>query len=379
MRLLIINGPNLNLLGTREPDIYGSATLADLETNWHTRAAMIGASIEAYQSNHEGAIVDAINEAPARFQALIINAGALTHYSYAVRDAIEASGLPTVEVHISNIYEREDWRHHSVLTDVSDLTIVGRGTDGYLHAIDHLVALSERPPITATYGNHSDAVVDVRTPQGEGPFPVALLIHGGFWGTVWKRDLMDPMSVALCDTGWATVNAEYTRGTGSYATAPTDLQAVVDWIRTHARDHNLDANRIVAIGHSAGGYLALTLAHRGSPIAAALPLAAVSDLEATSTARPDDDPSALFLGARREHAPRLWEQAELRGQPQVPVHMVHGSNDETVRPDQSETYAQLHDVATPVTIIDGCDHMAIIDPHSAAWSSVLDALSSVSS
>ena len=286
MRILVINGPNLNLLGTREPAIYGSATLADLEGEWRRRANVSTASIEAFQSNHEGAIVDAIQGAAGRYDGIVINAGALTHYSYSLRDAVAASDIATVEVHISNIYDREEWRHFSVLSDVCQLSIIGRGSDGYLNAIDHLVAIATSPPLTTAYANHPDASLDLRVPSGSGPHPVALLIHGGFWGDIWKRDLMDPMAVALTQLGWATANIEYTRGHGSYGSAAADVEAAAQWISDNAATHQLDAERIVAIGHSAGGYLALLLAERGSTISAAVPLAAVSSLTAISESRP---------------------------------------------------------------------------------------------
>lgn len=379
MRILIINGPNLDRLGVRDPETYGTQTLNDLEVEWRERAESQGSTVSAFQSNHEGAIVDAIGEASTQYDGLILNAGALTHYSYSVQDAVEACDLPVVEIHISNIHEREEWRHFSVLTDVCVLTIVGRGTDGYLNAIDHLIAASTSPPIAAAYGDHPDAVLDLRLPRGDGPHPTALLIHGGFWKEVWTRDLMDPMAVALANAAWATVNIEYTRGPGSYACAPNDISSALAWLIDKADEHDLDTSRIVAIGHSAGGYLALKLAHDGSSITAALPLAAVSDLAAMSEARPDDDPVAAFLGSPRSEASRLWDQAELTGQPNVPVHLVHGMDDDTVTPAQSESYARLRGGTSPITIISGCDHMGLIDPLAESWATVLAALDSVSS
>lgn len=378
MRILVINGPNLNLLGTREPDIYGTATLSDLEAQWQLKADAIEATIEAVQSNHEGTIVDAIGEGVARYDGLVINAGALTHYSHAIGDAIAAVGLPTVEVHISNIYERESWRHLSVLTDVCDLTIVGRGTDGYLHAIDHLVASTSHPPITARYGSGSDTVLDLRTPSGDGPHRVALLIHGGFWREIWKRDLMDPIAVALTNLGWATVNVEYHRGDGSYATAPRDIESAIQWISHNAVEHDLDPGRLVAIGHSAGGYLALSVAHNDGGVSGAVALCAVSNLLATAESYPDDDPVALFLGASREDAPRLWDQAELRGRPAAPVRLVHGIEDEVVHPSQTEAYVALGGGTAPMTMIADCGHMELIDPSSRAWAEVVGALEAFS-
>ncbi len=377
MRILVINGPNLNLLGTRDPDHYGTATLVELESQWQHKAGSVGATIEAIQSNHEGAIVDAIGEGTDRYDGLVINAGALTHYSYAIGDAVAAVGLPTIEVHISNIHEREAWRERSVLTDVCDLTIVGRGTDGYLHAIDHLVASASHPPITAQYGPDREMVLDVRTPSGDGPHRVALLIHGGFWREIWKRDLMDPIAVALTNLGWATVNVEYHRGHGSYATAASDLQNAIQWIRHNAVEHGLDPDRIVALGHSAGGYLALSLAHKDVGISGAVVLAGVSDLSATHNSHADGDPVARFLGSSRDDAPRLWDQAELKGRSAVPVHLVHGIDDDVVDPAQSEAYAALGGEISQVTLVDGCGHMELIDPSTAAWSEVITALDAV--
>lgn len=374
MHILVINGPNLNLLGTREPEMYGSDTLADLEKQWVQRAEGFGASIEAYQSNHEGAIIDAIGDAAGRCDGLVINAGALTHYSYAIRDAIAASAFPSVEVHISNIHEREIWRRTSVITEVCDLTIVGRGTVGYLNAIDHLTALFSHPPLVVNYGASDDTTLDLRTPDGSGPHPVALLIHGGFWRDIWKRDLMDPMAIDLTARGWATVNVEYSRGEGSYSRAPNDMRTAVEWVTDNADSHDLDADRVVAIGHSAGGYLALRLAHDRTGVAASIALGAISDLDSTSLVRQGDDPVALFLGSTRTQAPRLWDQAKFSGEPLVPVHLVHGADDLDVDPSQSEVYSRLRPVNTTLTAVDNCGHMDVIDPRSKCWPHVVAAI-----
>jgi 3-dehydroquinate dehydratase-2 len=377
MRILVINGPNLNLLGTREPTLYGTDTLANLAVQWQERAALHGANIETFQSNHEGAIVDAIQDAAGRFDGLVINAGALTHYSYSLRDAVTASGLVAVEVHISNVHEREEWRHFSVLSDVCDLTIVGRGTVGYLDAINHLIAAFASPALTVSYSDHENGVLDLRVPDGQGPHPVALLIHGGFWRDIWKRDLMDPMAVALVTQGWATANMEYTRGVSSYSSAVADVNRAVEWITANASEQQLDIGSIVAIGHSAGGYLALRLAHDTAALAAAVPLAAVTDLASMAASRPEDDPVHAFLGSPQSEAPRLWEQAELVGEPSAPIHLLHGADDDDVAPSQSSTYMDLHKDLTRMTLIDDCDHMKLIDPHAESWSSLVAALAQV--
>lgn len=138
MRLLVINGPNLNLLGTRRPEIYGSATLGDLEDQCRRWGEAVGAGIDTFQSNHEGSILDRLHDAIGRYDGIVINPGALTHYAYALHDAIEAIGIPTVEVHISDITAREPWRAHSVVSAVCTATISGEGVDGYRRAIEIL-------------------------------------------------------------------------------------------------------------------------------------------------------------------------------------------------------------------------------------------------
>jgi 3-dehydroquinate dehydratase-2 len=137
-RYLVLNGPNLNLLGTREPGIYGSTTLQDIVSGLEAQAAAANppASIVALQSNHEGELVDAIQLHGPGSKAIIINPGALSHYSIALRDALAGVGTPTIEVHISNIHAREEFRHHSVISAIARGQVVGLGVDGYRLALD---------------------------------------------------------------------------------------------------------------------------------------------------------------------------------------------------------------------------------------------------
>jgi len=136
-KLLLLNGPNLNLLGTREPEVYGKATLADIEQAATAQAAAAGATLSCFQSNHEGALIDRIHAARTEaVEAIVINPGGLTHTSVALRDALAGVAIPFIEVHISNIYQREAFRHHSFLSGIALGTICGLGVDGYRLAID---------------------------------------------------------------------------------------------------------------------------------------------------------------------------------------------------------------------------------------------------
>ena len=141
-RIVIINGPNLDRLGKREPSIYGDQTLTDLENLVTEAAATLGVDVIFYQSNHEGFIIDKIGEySDAEVFGLIINPGALTHTSLALRDALAGSDLPVIEVHISNIYKREAIRQHSMTADACIGVISGLGVDGYVAALRHMAAL----------------------------------------------------------------------------------------------------------------------------------------------------------------------------------------------------------------------------------------------
>ncbi len=139
LNILVLHGPNLNMLGLREPGIYGSLSLAEINRLLEEEASKLQASIISLQSNHEGVLVDTIHEALGKHQGILINAGAYTHTSVALRDAIAAVNLPTVEVHLSNIYRREEFRHHSYISPVAIGQISGFGVQSYLLGLQALV------------------------------------------------------------------------------------------------------------------------------------------------------------------------------------------------------------------------------------------------
>lgn len=144
MSILVLNGPNLNLLGTREPQVYGSTTLEEINAELVALAAKAGAKLDCFQSNHEGALIDRIHAARTDgTEFVIINPGAFTHTSVAIRDAFSGVALPFVEVHLSNVHKREAFRHHSYLSDIAVGVIVGLGVHGYRLALDY--ALTRRP------------------------------------------------------------------------------------------------------------------------------------------------------------------------------------------------------------------------------------------
>ncbi|MGY6529287.1 MAG: type II 3-dehydroquinate dehydratase [Cyanobacterium sp.] len=139
LKILVLHGPNLNLLGQREPEIYGSLTLDGVNKLLMEQGKKIGVEISCFQSNHEGYLVDVIHQALGNYQGIVINAGAYTHTSVAIRDALTGVNLPTVEVHLSNIYRREEFRHHSYIAPISIGQISGFGVDSYLLGLQALV------------------------------------------------------------------------------------------------------------------------------------------------------------------------------------------------------------------------------------------------
>ncbi|TAK92842.1 MAG: type II 3-dehydroquinate dehydratase [Aquabacterium sp.] len=153
MQILVLHGPNLNLLGTREPEVYGATTLEQINTGLVDYAALRGASLSAFQSNHEGALIDRVHAARTdgtRF--IVINPGAYTHTSVALRDALAGVAVPFIEVHLSNVHKREPFRHHSYFSDIAEGVIVGLGAAGYRLALEAALDKLGAPPAATSRG-----------------------------------------------------------------------------------------------------------------------------------------------------------------------------------------------------------------------------------
>ncbi len=363
MRFLLAHGPNLNLLGSRDPDVYGTSTLADLEDLTTATAAGLDIEVETFQSNHEGALLDRLHGADV--DGVILNAGAWTHTSYAVRDAIEAIGIPTVELHLSNIVEREEFRRVSVVGPVCIATIYGRGDRGYVDAVRRLHALITWAPQRLAYGSHPDQFGELRLPEGDGPFPVVALLHGGFWRHQWTLDTLDGLSIDLARHGLAAWNIEYRRVGlgGGGATTMGDVESGLAHL--DELPGPLDPGRTAVVGHSAGGQLALWGSTTRSA-RLAVSLAGVTDLVAAREQALGTGAVEAFLGGSSV-------------EPYSPLHLlptgipslcVHGTADDAVPFRFSEGFVAAAATAgdrSELIAMEGADHFAPIDPRTPGW------------
>ncbi len=356
MRLLVLNGPNLNLLGTREPEIYGTDTLEDIERRIEGWAQTLGVEIETAQTNHEGVLVDHIQRTDV--DGIVINPAGYSYTSRAITDAISAVATPVVEVHISNIKEREPWRADSLVTPVADYTIYGRGIVGYQHAMRHLVNSAAHPFETVAYGDNPDQVGDVRG----GGDRLIILIHGGFWLGQWTRDTMESLAVDLGRAGFSTWNIEYRRlgGGGGWPGSFDDVLAALN----HAPELGLAREGTTIVGHSAGAHMAMWAAQRAQPpVQRVVALAPVVDLGA----------HAISGGFASEVARELVGDGAppIIGTGGVPTTLVHGSADRHVPIGHSEALADAEGLDL-ITVDSG--HFDLLDPAREPWPVVKELL-----
>lgn len=373
-QVLVLNGPNLDLLGTRQPEVYGKSTLIDLADQLRTWGRDLGLGIEHFQSNHEGELVERIHSARGQFDGVVINAGALTHYSYALQDAIEAVAVPTVEVHISNVLEREAWRRHSVIAPVAVYSIYGRGLEGYRWALRHLRHRWASPFQTLSYGSYPDQVGDFRHTGGDGG-PLAVLVHGGMWRHQWTRDTTESWAVELLERGWSTFNVEYRRvGTGGgWPQSFDDLHAAYEFASSLS---SVDPARIAVAGHSAGGAMALWLAGEktSKPPLWVVSVAGITDLVAAHQSRVGDGAIDDALG-RRSLDPALTSPLH-RLPTGTPTRLISCLDDTLISPDYAREYAkaaQANGDAVELTEV-AASHMAVIESDTDAHRAVLDAI-----
>ena len=376
MRILLLNGPNLNLLGARAPDVYGATTLREVEELCRARAEKYGHRLDAYQSNHEGDLIDAIQGARHTHDAIVFNPGAYTHTSYALHDAIDAVEIPTVEIHISNVREREPWRRISRTEPACVYRIFGRGVSGYLASISHLHYRAAHPPVTLPYGTHADQVGDLRLPDGPGPHPVAVLVHGGGWTGPFTRDTMDGMAVRLAGAGLATWNIEYRRipPVGGWRDTMADVLAGVDSLGALACHYPLDLGTVTVAGHSAGSQVGFFASRRATRRPAKfLSLAGMLDLRGLGS--DFGDLLSRLMGDELET--HISDVDPIRALPLgLPIVAVHGTNDDAVSAAQSRRFADAAllagDRATLVEI-EGAGHDDLIDPLAPCWEAVASA------
>lgn len=366
MRVLLINGPNLNLLGTRKPETYGDTTLAQLEDRFSEWAADLSISTESFQSNGEGELIDRIHAARGAADAIVFNPGAYTHTSYALHDAIEAVEIPTVETHISNVKEREPWRAVSVIAPACVHQIYGRGIQGYRWALRHVSARTARPADRIHYGTHPDQFVDLRLDPGSNR--LAVLIHGGFWRHMWAFDTLDLNAVDLVDRGYHVATVEYRRvgAGGGWPQTAEDVDAAIGASIDHLPE---PPEEVVVIGHSAGGQLALGSAGRidGPFRVTAISMAGITDMAHAVESGIGDGAAAAYLSGAD---PRIASPIEHR--PSFRVIAAHGADDEEVPVHHSRSYAARYGVTLLET--PGGDHYGFLETDNPMWTGLMELL-----
>lgn len=380
-RVLVLSGPNLDLLGTREPEVYGRTTLAELASALEAWGTELGIEVDHFQSNREGELIDRVHSASGIHDGLIINPGALTHCSYALHDALNSVPVPAVEVHISNIRRREPWRRHSVIAPACVYRIYGRGIGGYRWALRHLVYRKRFPSSPISYGHFPDQVGHLRHPKSGGS-SLVVLIHGGLWREEWTSDTMDGLSVSMAEMGYVTWNLEYRR-IGAGGGWPESFNDIASALLRAEELTGIAAPRTVVVGHSAGGTMALWAAGQAAAIGATtsrpslvVGLGAITDLIRAQGEGLGDGAVLRLIGRRRPDASEYSPQHRLPTG--VPALLVHGTEDGLVGLDYGRDFATAAGGAgDEVELLElKCGHLALIDPDQKPFGAVADRLRS---
>ena len=358
-RILCLNGPNLNRLGTRQPEVYGATTLAELEGMIEAWGSKLGLEVSCVQSNSATDLVEAIHSG-TDFDGIIFNPGAFTHYSHAIGDAIGSIDTPVVEVHISNVRERHRWRHRSVVAANAVHTIFGRGLEGYKAALRHLVNRAAWPVVTERYGPHPDQVIDYRLDTSTDA--AAVLIHGGFYLDAWGRDSVETWAVDLARRGVSSAVIGYRlMGSGGNPVATTsDISEAMAAARAL-----LPSGPLAVIGHSAGAHLAVwNLSHTETPPDVTVAVSGFFDLHAGSR---------LGDGAVARFDPTGSLDLSTRTMANANLILVHGAADTVVPEDQSvDLHRRLTESGLSVSLERLADsgHFDLLDAHSPGWQTV---------
>jgi 3-dehydroquinate dehydratase-2 len=364
-RYLVINGPHLDRLGTRSPEIYGSTTLDELGRDLSQFAARLSIEVGMFQSNLEGELLEALAGAQEGFDGIVLNPGALTHYSRTLGDAVAAISIPVVEVHISNILEREPWRRQSVIEGVH--RIYGRGIHGYRWALRHLLNRSAAPSERLPYGRLPDQVGDLR--MVEGASHLVALLHGGLWRHEWTADTTESLATDLWRRGIASFNLEYRR-LGLGGGWPESFADVAAGVRKIPELTGFSAEQVVLMGHSAGATMALWTEHQGLTIA----LAPFCDLV---SARAQGMAGDTFMRLLPDPLPGPSAYSPAHRLPRSGRAVVIASPfDRLVPIDQIRGYAESalrHQTA--IELLESEDrHFDMLEPSSVSWGLAIDVL-----
>lgn len=371
-RVMVLHGPNLDLLGIRQPEVYGTASLDQLVEQVIAWGQQLDLQITHFQSNHEGELIDRIHTARQEADGMVINAGAFTHYSYAIYDALTAVMVPTVEVHISNVKRREGWRRRSVVAPAAVMSIHGRGVAGYRFALLHLRHRLAVPFEPIRYGPLPDQFGDLRLPASVDRPPLAVLIHGGLWEEPWTRDTTEGWAVELARRGFASFNLEYRR-LGAGGGWPESFQDVKAGYEAAVKLDRVDPSRVVVAGHSAGATMALWLAGErlAVPPRVVVSAAGITDLVRARAEDLGGGTVSSLLG-QRPLQPEAMSPLH-RAPTGVATRLISCLDDHLVDPGHARVYRQRAGAEAEVVDL-AATHMAVIDPGDAAFVATIEAM-----